>query len=251
MSRCAITNEQFVAFDPSHDSHFESMHGYQFGAHGYPLNGPRQPVVRVSWNSAMDFCRWLGRQTGLNVTLPTEAQWEYACRAGASTPFFFGELSSDFSKHANFGDIRLREFALETFVNIHLIANPGKYDDWIPRDNRFDDGALVTADVGSYKPNAWGLYDMHGNAWQWTRSAYRPYPYDDGDGRSEIASRERRVVRGGSWYDRPKRCTSSYRLAYQPYQPAFNVGFRVVVLSEAEASAPALKGDRLSVIGDR
>ena len=228
IGRFEITNEQFARLDPRHDSHFETMHGYQFGMHGYPVNRPRQPAVRLSWNQAMDFCRWLSRDTGQTFILPTEAQWEYACRAGTATPFSYGDLNADYSRHANLGDVKLREFALDTYINVRVIPNPNKYDDWVPRDERFDDGSFVSVDVGGYRPNAWGLHDMHGNVWEWTRSIYRPYPYAD-DGRNATAGQDRRVVRGGSWYDRPKRCTSSFRLAYQPYQPAFNLGFRVIM----------------------
>jgi formylglycine-generating enzyme required for sulfatase activity len=100
--------------------------------------------------------------------------------------------------------------------------------DIVPRDERFDDGALVTANVGSYRPNAWGLFDMHGNAAEWTRTAYGPYPYREDDGRSAAGAGGDKVVRGGSWRDRPARCRSSFRLSYSPYQKVFNVGFRVI-----------------------
>jgi formylglycine-generating enzyme required for sulfatase activity len=229
IGRCEVTNQQYARFDPTHDSHVESMHGYQFGIHGYPADGPRQPVVRVAWNRAAAFCAWLGEKAGRRVALPTEAQWEYACRAGADTPFWFGALEADYSKRANLGDRKLREFALETYVQVRLIENPGKYDDWIPRDDRFDDGGFISVNVGRYAANPWGLFDMHGNVAEWTRSSYRPYPYRDDDGRNDLSGSEQRVVRGGSWYERPKRCTSSFRVPYAPYQGVFNVGFRVVM----------------------
>ena len=98
----------------------------------------------------------------------------------------------------------------------------------IPADTRFDDGAVATADVASYRPNAWGLYDMHGNAAEWTLSAYRPYPYRDDD-RNTPAAEGQKVVRGGSFYDRPKRCRSTFRLSYPAWQRVHNVGFRVVL----------------------
>ena len=95
-------------------------------------------------------------------------------------------------------------------------------------DIRFDDGAIATSKVGSYRPNSWGLYDMHGNASEWTRTAYKPYPYKDDDGRNDLTESGRKVVRGGSWRDRPKRCRSAFRLSYPAWQRVHNVGFRVV-----------------------
>ncbi|MBL7133455.1 MAG: SUMF1/EgtB/PvdO family nonheme iron enzyme, partial [Phycisphaerae bacterium] len=89
-------------------------------------------------------------------------------------------------------------------------------------------------DVGKYKPNAWGLHDMHGNVAEWTRSLYLPYPYADGPGRNGLTGKGKRVVRGGSWYDRPKRCTSSYRYGYRDYQKVYNVGFRVIMADDSE-----------------
>ncbi len=229
MGRCEVTNEQFSLCDAAHDSDVEPMHGYQFGIHGYPVNQPSQPVVRVSWNEATAFCRWLSQQTGRRFQLPTEAQWEYACRAGTDSSFWYGDQDADFSRFANLGDARLREFALDTYVQVRLVSNPNQYDDWVPKDERFNDGGFVSADVGRYQPNPWGLCDMHGNVWEWTRTTLQPYPYRDDDGRNDPSDSGRRVVRGGSWYDRPQRCRSAFRLAYESYQPVFNVGFRVVL----------------------
>jgi formylglycine-generating enzyme required for sulfatase activity len=76
---------------------------------------------------------------------------------------------------------------------------------------------------------------MHGNVWEWTLSSYRPYPYSDGDGRNDLSLEERKVVRGGSWRDRPQRARSAFRLAYRTYQPVFNVGFRVVMEPKASS----------------
>ncbi|NOZ21443.1 MAG: SUMF1/EgtB/PvdO family nonheme iron enzyme [Planctomycetes bacterium] len=232
MGTCEVTNEQYAQFDPLHDSAVESKNAYQFGIHGYPLNGPRQPVVRVSWQKAMAFCRWLSQKTGKAFTLPTEAQWEYACRSGAATPMFYGDLDTDFSRFANMADAKLREFASDPYTVDVPLTNATKYDDWIPKDTRFNDGGLVTVDVGKYAPNAWGLHDMHGNVWEWTRTTYKPYPYRTDDGRDDIAPTDRKVVRGGSWRDRPKRCRASFRLSYLPYQAVHDVGFRVVCVSD-------------------
>ena len=231
MGRVEVTNALFALFDPTHDSRVESKHAMQFGVRGFYVNGAQQPVVRVSWDRAMAFCEWLSDKTGRTFTLPTEAQWEYACRAGTATPFSYGDLESDFSLFANLGDVMLREFVCHPYKKEREpYENPGKYDDWIPRDNRFNDGGFVSEDVGGYQPNAWGLHDMHGNVSEWTRSVFRPYPYrelKESDGAATDVT-SKRVARGGSWRDRPKRARSAFRLAYKPHQGVYNVGFRVV-----------------------
>ena len=226
IGRFEVTNRQYARFDPSHDSRHE--HGTaSFNSEraiGPPLNGPKQPVVRISWQQSMAFCGWLARRTGEEVTLPSEAQWEYACRAGTAGPFFYGDLDADFSPYANMADATINQWA--TYNERRRSA------DQVPRDARFDDGALVTVEAGRYRPNAWGLHDVHGNAWEWTRSAYQPYPYRSDDGRNDAAVAGRKVVRGGSWYDRPKRCRSAFRLSYPQWQKVYNVGFRVVLGAE-------------------
>ena len=93
----------------------------------------------------------------------------------------------------------------------------------------------MSENVGRYLPNAWGLVDVHGNAAEWTLSAYRPYPYRDDDGRNDRSSAEDRAVRGGSWRDKPESARSACRLAYRRYQPVYNVGFRVVCPAEGNA----------------
>jgi formylglycine-generating enzyme required for sulfatase activity len=237
MGVCEITNEQYGCFDPSHDSHVESRNAYQFGVHGFSVNGPKQPVVRVSWQHAMAFCRWLADKTGEPFTLPTEAQWEYACRAGASSAFSYGGVDDDFSPYANLADVKLRSFFADPYKLYDPPSKPiTKYDDWIPRDTRFDDGGLVTVPVGSYRPNAWRLHDMHGNVAEWTLTAYRPYPYDASDGREGDAPFGEKVVRGGSWRDRPKHCRSAFRRHYLPWHGVYNVGFRVACRVKGRAS---------------
>ena len=222
IGRFEITNEQYARFDPSHDSRYEHAGSMIFSEHnlGPLLNGPRQPALRISWQEAVAFCDWLSRRAGQKVSLPTEAQWEYACRAGTRTPWWYGDGDVDFSRFANMADMSIRK-----------LAHWGGHDvpDLIPRDTRFDDGFLVTADVGKYAANAWGLHDMHGSLWEWTLSAYAPYPYRAGDGRNSPDKGARRVVRGGSWNDRPKRCRSAFRLSYPPWQKIYNVGFRVAI----------------------
>ena len=184
----------------------------------------------------MDFCRWLSQQTDMNFTLPTEAQWECACRAGSQCPLSYGEVDADFSQWANVADSSLSvrpgpTGGLESNITAHFgkgILESAVYGGNILCNISFDDGAIATASVGSYQPNAWELYDMHGNVCEWTRTTYKPYPYRADDGRNALTEPGRKVVRGGSWCDRPKRCRSAFRLNYPAWQRVHNVGFRVV-----------------------
>ncbi len=206
-----VTNEQYREFDPAHDSGYINFLNTNVTDRGYPVNEPRQPVVRVSWDQAMAFCRWLSERTGESFTLPTEQQWEYACRAGTATPLYYGETQTNFAPWANMADASLKKFADDARARgVLWRIQP----DWMLRVATVNDGAQVSAAVGGYLPNAWGLHDMHGNAGEWTRSAG-----------SENGGK---VVRGGSWYDRPKRCRSAFRLQYPSWQRVYNVGFRVI-----------------------
>ncbi|MHC4544350.1 MAG: formylglycine-generating enzyme family protein, partial [Planctomycetota bacterium] len=218
-----ITNEQYARFDPSHDSKYEHKGSWMFEEWdlGWDMNHPKQPVVRISWKEAKAFCRWLSDKIEQKVSLPTEAQWEWACRAGTDTPLYYGDIDTDFSEFGNMADFTIRDLVYD--------VRDQYPPDLVPREARYNDKKLVTANVGSYKPNAWGLHDMHGNAWEWTRLTYRPYPYRPDDGRNDIGNIGRKVVRGGSWYDRPKRCRSAFRLSYPAWQKVYNVGFRIVV----------------------
>ena len=243
MATKEVTNQMYSLFDPSHNSGIEDRNGYQFGLRGFPMNGPEQPVVRVSWNEAVAFCRWLSEKTGMKFALPSVAEWEYACRAGSATPFCYGDFSTDFSKFANLADANLTEFATYPYDGQHTpLEKPSKYDDWLPKDARFNDGALLTVEPGRYLPNAWGLFDMHGSASEWTRSAYRPYPYREESAAEAAAAAGRKVVRGGSWRDLPRQCTSSYRFSYQPFQRVYNVGIRVIAASDAIPAANKVVG---------
>ena len=240
-----VTNAQFRQFDPEHDNGYFDQHHKDHTTPGYPAHDPDLPVMRVAWTQAMAFCDWLSDLTGETVTLPTEAQWEWACRAGTATPLYYGDPDTDFGPHANLADASLKLMAV-TGVNPQPIDNPNPYQDFLPKDDRFDDRAKLTVPPGGYAPNPWGLHDMHGNVWEWTRSTFRAYPYADDDGRNDLGVRPRtavlakletrgssplpkRVVRGGSWRDRPGRARSAFRLAYQPYQQVHNVGFRVII----------------------
>jgi formylglycine-generating enzyme required for sulfatase activity len=107
------------------------------------------PVVNVSWNDAVAFCNWLRKKEGKTYRLPTEAEWEYACRAGTTTLYYNGDDPEGLTKVGNVADATLK----------------AKFRDW-PRTIRASDGYVFTAPVGKFNPNAFGLYDMHGNAWQ-------------------------------------------------------------------------------------
>lgn len=233
MGRFEVTNEQYSRFDPEHDSKYEHKGSWMFNEWdlGWPLNQPRQPVVRVSWSEAVAFCHWLSKRTGEKVMLPTEAQWEWACRAGTETAFSYGGLASDFSAFGNMADATMRELAYD--------ARDQYAPDIVPRDDRFNDGMLVTAKVGSYRPNIWGLHDMHGNVWEWTRSSYAPYPYVSVESRNDTDDGREKVVRGGSWHDRPQRCRSAFRLSYPAWQKVYNVGFRVIIEMDDSAAFAA------------
>jgi len=103
----------------------------------------------------------------------------------------------------------------------------GAIPSWRPADDRFTDGFRVSAPIGTYQPNAWGLFDMHGNVAEWTRTSFDKYRSSTTD-LDDPADTRRRVVRGGSWYDRPSQARSGYRASYWPYQQVYDVGFRVV-----------------------
>jgi formylglycine-generating enzyme required for sulfatase activity len=211
LGRCEVTNEQYARFDPAHDSRIERGDFLQFSAaeRGYPANTPKQPVVRISWNEAMAFCKWLTEKTGEPCTLPAEAQWEYACRAGSATPLWFGTLETDFSKSANLADHSLR-----VMPTLGWGLPSGAIPPWRPAIDSVNDGFRISAPVGTFAANAWGLCDMAGNVWEWTSGDFNP---------------ERKAVRGGSWSDRPAKAASSSRQGYRPWQKVHHVGFRVMI----------------------
>ncbi len=228
MGACEVSNEQFARFAASHDSgHYGKRHAVDDDI-GLPLNAPRQPVLRVSWNDAAAFCRWLSGRTGRTFRLPTEAQWEYAARAGSSTrrppewtdPGVIATLAN--TADESFTGV-LRGRTRITGGLEHLLLDGAVAQAAPP-----DDGAVVTAAIGSLGVNAWGLHDLAGNVAEWTRSARASYPYVDGDGRNDESRDAPRVVRGGSFFDPPARCGPSIRTAYPAWQRVFNVGFRVV-----------------------
>ncbi len=172
------------------------------------FKGADFPVEHVSWDDAQAFCRKLqGRLprelAGKTARLPTEAEWEYACRAGTITPFYYGD-SLD-SSMANFDG-----------NNPYGGGREGEYRE-------------RTTPVGSFQPNAWGLYDMHGNVWEWCQDWYGEYPSGAATDPTGPGSGEERVLRGGSWNDRAGYCRSADRFLYDPVTRYVSLGFRLVV----------------------
>ncbi len=228
ISSTEVTNQMYRLFDAEHDSRYYNKRHASRDDQGLTLNDDLQPVVRVSWSEASAFCRWLSRRTGRSFHLPTELQWEWAARAGSDSALWFGPVDADPTDFANLAG---REFSRPVGPNaeqitggVHHLVMEGSWT----ANLRFDDAAIVTEPVGSRRPNPWGLYDMAGNVAEWTRSSEKPYPYGSKDGRERGDATGRKIVRGGSFFDRPQRARSGIRQAYPYWMKVFNVGFRVV-----------------------
>lgn len=166
-----------------------------------------RPVERVSWYDAVEFCQRLSRETGRKYRLPSEAEWEYACRAGTRTPFYFGETIT--TELANYD-------GSYTYAG----ESTGKY-------------RQETTIVGQFPPNAFGLYDMHGNVWEWCfDNWYRDYNLPPRDSNTWLNKNNHhspaKILRGGSWLDDPRECRCGYRCDYAADFRHFDSGFRVV-----------------------
>ena len=162
------------------------------------------PVEQVSWDDAIEFCKRLSRKTENEYRLPTEAEWEYACRAGTTTAFHFGlTITSDLANYLG---------------NYTYLNEPqGKYQE-------------KTTQVGSFKANAFGLYDMHGNVWEWCQDDWHnSYQNAPDDGRAWISGKSNiNVIRGGSWGSNPDNCRSASRYCLNPGDRFNHFGFRFV-----------------------
>lgn len=163
------------------------------------------PVVGISWNDAQQYCSWLSQRTGQSYRLPSEAEWEYACRAGTKTAFSFGDtISTDLANYDG-----------------NQSYNGSPKGTW----------RKGTSPVGAYAPNPWGLYDMHGNVWEWVQDAvhdnYQGAPLD-GRAWEEGGDATRRILRGGSWQYSPRYLRSAIRNGYSASMANDIVGFRVV-----------------------
>jgi formylglycine-generating enzyme len=179
-----------------------------------PKSEENHPVVNVSWNDAVEYCRWLSEKTGKLYRLPTEAEWEYACRAGSRTAFNTGG---------------------------NITTSQSNYDGNNPYNNnqkgRF---RANTVAVDTFEPNAWGLFNMHGNVLEWCSDwggdwRYRTY-YNDCKAKGTVhdpqgvATGWYRVVRGGGWWTDAESCRSAYRHDYGPEVRYGDIGFRLVLM---------------------
>ncbi len=171
------------------------------------------PVINVSWNDANAFCKWLSKQERREYRLPTEAEWEYACRAGSDSDFSFGDDPEKITDFANVGDAS----AKRRFTTWDTVAG--------------DDGYVITAPVAHFQSNAFGLFDMHGNVSEWCHDAYAGYSSANASDPTGPASAESRVYRGGSWSSSPFYCRSTHRDRSWPDHRDHLVGFRVVSTS--------------------
>jgi formylglycine-generating enzyme required for sulfatase activity len=191
MGQYAVTQAQYQAIMDKNPARFE---------------GANRPVETVSWAEAVEFCARLSKRTGRTYDLPSEAEWEYAGRAGTTTPFHFGATLTTALANYDGNDIYRAEAR-------------GQY-------------RRQTVEVGQFPPNAWGLYDMHGNVWEWCLDHYHnSYQGAPPDARAWVTNDQdaSRLLRGGSWVNYPANCRSARRNHYIPASRNDRVGFRVVL----------------------
>jgi len=191
-----VTNgqwKQFIRANAQYNAMADSdgEYGKHLDSNGW--NADTEPMVYVSWKNAQKFCEWLSTKEDITYRLPTEAEWEYACRAGSRTSFYWGE---------------------------HVRDDCAWYD---------SNSERKTHPVGEKLPNAFGLYDMSGNVWEWCQSLYKQYPYRADDGREDLRAAGSRVLRGGSWCYGGFFIRSANRLYGDPASAYYFSGFRVVV----------------------
>jgi formylglycine-generating enzyme required for sulfatase activity/tRNA A-37 threonylcarbamoyl transferase component Bud32 len=191
LGKYPITQAQWQAIMGSNPSRFQ---------------GANRPVESISWNEAIEFCQKLSQATGRAYRLPSEAEWEYGCRAGTTTPFYFGET-----------------------ITTDLANYDGKYTYGSAPKGQYRE---QTTKVGSFPPNAFGLYDLHGNVWEWCQDTWHEnYNGAPTNGSAWVSENDNdsRTLRGGSWNSRPRNCRSASRVRLSPGLRNFSFGFRVAL----------------------
>ena len=231
MSATEITNLQYEQFKPGHKD-LRGKGGFS--------SGDNEAVVEVSYFDALEYCKWLSARTGKHYRLPTEAEWEYACRAGTTTPFNLEHsIGAD---EANFYGHYPYEIEENYFSQRKLTTKPGIYRG-------------ETVNVGSFSPNKLGLYDMHGNICEWCWDVYGAYSREDQLNPTGPESGTRRVNRGGGWNDFAKNMRSAYRAAAPQDRRLYNIGFRLakgsigtgLVTSRAVQEASGSSGKKILI----
>ncbi len=189
--------------------------GQELNADPSHFKGNNRPVEQVSWDDATEFCRRLSKRTGRTYRLPSEAEWEYACRAGTTTPFHFGETISD----------ELANYCAQD-REIDGTTDKGTYGRGIRGQYRKE-----PTEAGQFPANQFGLYDMHGNVWEWCEddwhNNYNGAPSDGSAWVESDRTETLRVLRGGSWDDPPEYCRSAFRGSFTRVSRFNDIGFRV------------------------
>ena len=195
-------------------------------------------MVAVSWKDALKFCEWLSKKEDAEYRLPSEAEWEFACRAGAATWYSWGDEPNAAYRHANVAD-----GALEAAQ-----PNTTRFQRAVRLDATDGDGVVFTAKTASYSPNSWGLHDMHGNVWEWCQDRWSADIYEtyfDGIARQQRSQvvvsdpvflentdqhkhGDWRTMRGGAWTCAPAAVRSSIRTFAEAGDATVYTGFRVV-----------------------
>jgi formylglycine-generating enzyme len=215
MGKYPVTQGEYLALLGGNPSSFTTRDYY-----GTPISpDTNRPVEQVRWADATNYCAQLTQQeqaagrllAGWIYRLPTESEWEYACRAGTTNAFYYGDALH--GGMANFYDY----YEYDASYGDIIVQNPTV--PWLPR----------TTTVGSYQPNAWGLYDMHGNVWEWCLDWYGAYPVGSVANPQGPASGSTRVFRGGNWSAFGAFCRSAKRGSNIPSYNDYTIGFRVVL----------------------
>lgn len=205
------------ATDPAHrgDAFAGRSPGYRWNDPGF-AQGDDHPVTNVTWNDAQAMASWLSRREGRRYRLPTEAEWEYACRAGTTTRFHSGD------------DPR----SLAGVANVFDEAAAPHWPRWRQQAQPYNDGFAFTSPVGRFAPNAWGLHDMHGNVWEWTSDIHDDHTYAAPEPRVDPtgpSDGHLRVRRGGSWHTWAFYARCSFRNWNTASTRYPLVGFRLVL----------------------